>query len=99
MTNVTSEWLLNLKLKCSCCQTERSSSCRKRDKKCIYRYLKTYFNVDKWSINQPIILKDLYVELSKIQGVQSVKNMGLQKKWMTPSFILVIVMMMIMKKY
>jgi hypothetical protein len=42
--------------------------------------LKTYFNVDKWSINQPIILKDLYVELSKIQGVQSVKNIEILNK-------------------
>lgn len=42
--------------------------------------LKTYFNVEKWSINQPIILKDLYVELSKVQGVQSVKNIEVINK-------------------
>lgn len=42
--------------------------------------LKVYFDSEKWSINQPIILKDLYVELSKIQGVQSVKNIEILNK-------------------
>jgi hypothetical protein len=42
--------------------------------------LKTYFNTEKWSINQPIILKDLYIELSKVQGVQNVKNIGVTNK-------------------
>ena len=28
--------------------------------------LKVYFAIDNWSINQPIILRDLYVLLSKI---------------------------------
>jgi hypothetical protein len=42
--------------------------------------LKTYFNTEKWSINQPIILKDLYIELSKVQGVQNVKNIGITNK-------------------
>ena len=33
-----------------------------------------YFNIDKWQINEPIILKDLYILLDKIEGVQTVKN-------------------------
>jgi len=33
-----------------------------------------YFNIDKWLINQPIIIKDIFVLLSKVQGVQIVKN-------------------------
>jgi len=42
--------------------------------------LQTYFNVDKWSINQPIVLQDLYIELSKVQGVQTVKNILINNK-------------------
>ena len=36
--------------------------------------LKTYFATDKWQINQPIVLRDLYILLDKIVGVQTVKN-------------------------
>ena len=34
--------------------------------------LKDYFNIDNWSINQPITLSQLYVLLDGIQGVQTV---------------------------
>ena len=33
-----------------------------------------YFDIDKWQINEPIILKDLYILLDKVEGVQTVKN-------------------------
>ena len=33
-----------------------------------------YFNIDRWLINQPIIVKDIFVLLSKVSGVQIVKN-------------------------
>jgi len=36
--------------------------------------LQKYFEVDKWQINEPIILKDIFVLLSKVEGVQIVKN-------------------------
>jgi len=36
--------------------------------------LSTYFNIDKWQINQPIILKDLSILLDKVEGVQTVKR-------------------------
>ena len=36
--------------------------------------LQIYFGIDKWQINQPIIMKDIFVNLSKIEGVQIVKN-------------------------
>jgi hypothetical protein len=36
--------------------------------------LKAYFAVDNWQINQPIILRELYILLDRIQGVQTVKN-------------------------
>ena len=36
--------------------------------------LQDYFNIDKWQVNEPILLKDLYILLSKVEGVQTVKN-------------------------
>ena len=36
--------------------------------------LQNYFQIDKWQINQPIILKDITVLLSQVPGVQIVKN-------------------------
>jgi|TARA_R110002074_G_scaffold15003_4_gene51964 hypothetical protein len=33
-----------------------------------------YFNTDRWQVNQPIIIKDIFVVLSTISGVQIVKN-------------------------
>jgi hypothetical protein len=41
--------------------------------KCITA-LKDYFRIDNWQINQPIILRDIYILLDKIEGVQTVKN-------------------------
>ena len=35
--------------------------------------LTRHFEIDKWQINEPIILKDLYILLDKVQGVQTVK--------------------------
>jgi len=36
--------------------------------------LKDYFNVDKWQINQPIYISDVYSTLSNVEGVQSIKK-------------------------
>ena len=41
--------------------------------KCITA-LSTYFDIDQWQINQPIILKDLFILLDKVEGVQTVKR-------------------------
>ena len=41
--------------------------------KCILA-LKDYFAIDKWAINQPIILRNIYILLDAIEGVQTVKN-------------------------
>jgi hypothetical protein len=41
--------------------------------KCITS-LTNLFNTDKWQINEPILLKDLYILLDKVEGVQTVKN-------------------------
>lgn len=47
--------------------------------KCISA-VKDYFNIDKWQMNEPIILKDIYVMLDKIDGVQTVKNVSVTNK-------------------
>jgi hypothetical protein len=36
--------------------------------------LKGYFDIDKWEINQPIILSELYTLLDTVSGVQTVKT-------------------------
>ena len=36
--------------------------------------LKKYFNSDRWQINQPIFVRDIYTLLDKVEGVQTVEN-------------------------
>jgi hypothetical protein len=47
--------------------------------------LQTYFNSNNWQLNQPIFLRDLYILLDKIKGVQSVKNISISNKAGTTS--------------
>ena len=42
--------------------------------------LKDYFNIDKWQINQPIILSDITAKLLQIKGVQSVVKLEIVNK-------------------
>jgi hypothetical protein len=42
--------------------------------------LQTFFNIDNWQINQPIILRDLYNLLDRVPGVQTVKNIEIVNK-------------------
>tara|TARA_Y100000385_G_scaffold55180_1_gene52724 strand:- start:326 stop:2185 length:1860 start_codon:yes stop_codon:yes gene_type:complete len=42
--------------------------------------LKTYFARDNWQINQPILVRDLYVRLDRINGVQTVKDIKITNK-------------------
>jgi hypothetical protein len=42
--------------------------------------LSGYFDINKWQINQPILLRDLYTSLDKIEGVQTVKNLNIYNK-------------------
>ncbi len=41
--------------------------------KCISS-LTEFFDINKWQINEPILFKDIFILLDKIQGVQTVKN-------------------------
>jgi hypothetical protein len=36
--------------------------------------LRDYFIIDKWQLNQPIIVPDLFVLLDALEGVQTVRN-------------------------
>ena len=47
--------------------------------------LQEYFARDNWQINQPILLRDLYVRLDKIKGVQTVKDIKITNKAGTTS--------------
>jgi hypothetical protein len=47
--------------------------------------LQNYFVISKWQINQPIMLRDLYILLDKIAGVQTVKNISISNKAGTTS--------------
>ena len=42
--------------------------------------LQSYFNVDKWQINQPIILSELYSILDQVEGVQSIPKIDITNK-------------------
>jgi hypothetical protein len=42
--------------------------------------LKEYFQINLWQINEPIILKDIYILLDKIEGTQTVKNVNITNK-------------------
>ena len=42
--------------------------------------LQVFFNISNWQINQPIILRDLYVLLDRVEGVQTVKNLEIVNK-------------------
>lgn len=45
--------------------------------RCIDR-LKDYFNIRKWQINQPIVISNIYTELDRVDGVQTVVNVKLK---------------------
>lgn len=44
--------------------------------KCILA-LQDYFAIDKWQINQPIVLRDVYILLDRVEGVQTVKTINI----------------------
>jgi hypothetical protein len=47
--------------------------------------LQNYFLISKWQLNQPILLKDLYILLDRISGVQTIKNISISNKAGTTS--------------
>ena len=47
--------------------------------------LQSHFEINKWQINQPIFIRDLYVKLDRVKGVQTVKNINIINKSGTTS--------------
>lgn len=43
--------------------------------------LQDYFDVDKWQINQPIVIGDIMFVLTSIKGVQNVQNIQIENKY------------------
>ena len=39
--------------------------------------LRDYFSINNWQINQPIIMRNIYALLDKVEGIQTVKNIEL----------------------
>ena len=42
--------------------------------------LQDYFAIDNWTFNQPILLKELFLNLDKVRGVQTVKDVYITNK-------------------
>jgi len=42
--------------------------------------LQNYFAIDNWTFNQPILLKELFINLDKVKGVQTVKDVYITNK-------------------
>lgn len=45
-----------------------------------FQVLKEYFNIEKWNINQPILISEVLGEIIKIKGVQSVPKLEFTNK-------------------
>jgi hypothetical protein len=43
--------------------------------------VKDFFDIDKWQINQPIILNDLRLTIGSVDGVQTVTNVNVKNKY------------------
>jgi hypothetical protein len=43
--------------------------------------LKSFFDIEKWQFNQPIVLADIQTELFKVEGVQAVVSSEVVNKW------------------
>ena len=48
--------------------------------RCINRLI-DYFNIKKWQINQPIVISNIFTELDKVEGVQTVTNVKIVNKF------------------
>lgn len=42
--------------------------------------LKSFFSINNWQINEPIILRDVYALLDNVEGVQTVKTLNINNK-------------------
>jgi hypothetical protein len=42
--------------------------------------LQSYFNIDQWQVNQPILIADIYSTLDQVEGVQTVQKVDIINK-------------------
>ena len=43
--------------------------------------IQTFFDITKWDINQPIILSDLQLSISQVDGVRSIEELKIVNKY------------------
>ena len=43
--------------------------------------LQNYFDIDKWQVNQPIIINDISYNLTSVKGVQNVQSIQIENKY------------------
>jgi hypothetical protein len=48
--------------------------------RCIDR-ISNYFDIKRWQINQPIVISNIFTELDKVEGVQTVVNVKIVNKY------------------
>jgi len=67
--NIKDAWIINIKVQFAVL-SKRGYNKQEVLLRCIDT-LKTYFDIDKWQINQPIMLSDIAYQLSVVEGVAS----------------------------
>ena len=68
--NIKDAWVINIGVKFAIL-TKSSYNKNEVVLRCVDK-IKTFFDVDKWQLNQPIILSDIAYQLSLVEGVASV---------------------------
>ena len=43
--------------------------------------VRDFFTIDRWDINQPIVVNDLFLQIASVEGVQSVTNLTIVNKY------------------
>lgn len=43
--------------------------------------VKTFFDIDRWKLNQPIVQRDLLLEIARVEGVQNVDSLKITNKY------------------
>ena len=74
--NIKDSYIINLKLEFDII-TMPDQNGNQVILRCIDR-LKKYFDIKKWQINQPIVISNVFTELDKVEGVQTVVDVKFQ---------------------
>jgi hypothetical protein len=79
--NIKDAYIINIGIEFEV-SVQPSSNANEVVLRCINK-LKSLFDSKKWQINQPILISKLRVELDKIEGVQTVKDVKITNKFNT----------------